>query len=66
MHPQAIKDIDKFVSSFDLGKFSIPSLARQWISAMKGCHQNESKQLHKILIDGLESCGLLVDYCDAK
>ncbi len=30
-HPQAIQNVDEFVSSSDLEKCSIPSLARQWI-----------------------------------
>ncbi len=33
-HPQAIQDVDEFVSSSDLEKCSIPSLAHQWILCM--------------------------------
>ncbi len=31
IHLQAIKDVDKFAASSDLGQYSISSLAHQWI-----------------------------------
>ncbi len=47
-HPQAIQDVDEFVSSSDLEKFSIPSLAQQWILCSEWVPSEwESKQLIK-------------------
>ncbi len=41
-YPQAIQDVDEFVSSSDLEKCSITSLLSSGCSAVNGCHQNES------------------------
>ncbi len=47
-HPLAIQDVDEFVSSTDLEKFSIPSLAQQWILCSEWVPSEwESKQLIK-------------------
>ncbi len=47
-HPQAIQDIDEFVSSSDLEKCSITSLAHQWMLCSEWVPSEwESKQLIK-------------------
>ncbi len=51
-HPQAIQDVDEFVSSSDLEKFSIPSLAHQWILCSEWVPSEwESKQLISDILD---------------
>ncbi len=48
-HPQAIQDVDEFVSSLDLKKCSIPSLAHQWILCNEWVPSEwESKQLKQL------------------
>ncbi len=48
MHPQASQDVDEFVSSSDLEKCSITSLAQQWILWSEWVpSESESKQLIK-------------------
>ncbi len=45
-HPQAIQDVDEFVSSSDLENCSIPSFAQQWIIRSEWVLSEwESKQL---------------------
>ncbi len=47
-HPQAIQDVEEFVSSSDLERCSIPSLAHQWILCSEWVPSEwESKQLLK-------------------
>ncbi len=47
-HPQAIQDVDEFISSSDLEKCSITSLAQQWILCSEWVPSEwESKQLIK-------------------
>ncbi len=41
-HHLALQDVDEFLSSSDLEKFSIASLAYSGSSVVNGCHQNES------------------------
>ncbi len=39
---------------------------KQWLKFLKDRFVfYTNMQFHKMLIDGLEPCGLLVDYCDA-
>ncbi len=47
-HPQAIQDVDEFVSLANLEKCSIPSVAQQWILCSEWVPSEwESKQLIK-------------------
>ncbi len=50
-HPQAIQDVDEFVSSLDLEKGSIMSLAQQWdplqwMGAVRMRVQTADKNIH--------------------
>ncbi len=54
-HPQVIQDVDEFVSSSDLEKCIIASLARQWILCSEWYRQNESPNSNS-LTRGLFRC----------
>ncbi len=41
-HPEAIKDLDEFISRTDLEKFALHHLLTDGSSAVNGCRQNKS------------------------
>ncbi len=68
-HPEAIQDVDEFVST-NLEKHSItcsPVDPLQWMGAVRIRVQTVKKYTQLFTsqdINGLEWCGLLMDYCD--